>query len=95
VLALYTEIYDNDTSRQARRIDVTVRLLSEDGTDVVVSRDELANGTSGEKPWEIYGFAKQIPLRAFAPGRYVLRVEAAMRGRDAAPATREALITVR
>jgi len=96
VLALYTEIYDNDTSRQARRIDVTVKLISEQGTDVVVSRDELENGAtaSGEKPWEIYGYAKRIPLKELAPGRYVLRVEAAMRGHDAAPATREAIITV-
>jgi VWFA-related protein len=94
VLALYTEIYDNDTSRQARRIAVTIKLVSEQGTDVVVSRDELTNGTSGEKPWEIYGYAKQLPLKALAPGRYLLRVEAAVRGQDAAPATREAVITV-
>ncbi len=95
VLALYTEIYDNDTSRQARRIDVTVRVVSEDGTDVVVSRDELANGTSGEKPWNLYGYAKRIALKELAPGRYMLRVEAAVRGHDAAPVTRESLITVR
>ncbi len=36
VLALYTEIYDNDNSRQARRVEVTVRLVSESGTDVIV-----------------------------------------------------------
>ena len=94
VLAFYTEIYDNDTSRQARRIDVTVRLIAEDGTNIIVSRDELANGTSGEKPWESYGFAKQIPLKALAPGRYALKVEAAVRGQDTAPASREALITI-
>ena len=38
VLALYTEIYDNDTSKQPRRIDMTVRLIGENGTNVVVSR---------------------------------------------------------
>ena len=58
------------------------------------SRDELANGTSGEKPWEIYGYAKRIPLKGLAPGRYVLRIEAAVRGKDGAPATREAPITI-
>ena len=94
VLALYTEVYDNDTSREPRRIDVTVQLTSERGTSVLVSRDELANGTSGDKPWEIFGFAKQIPLKAIEPGRYLLRVEAAMRGQDGAPATQETLITV-
>src|SRR5688572_19140251 len=94
VLALYTEIYDNDSSRQARRIDVTVRLVAEDGSNIIVSREELVNGTSGEKPWDIYGFAKRIPLKALAPGRYVLRVEAVVRGGETAPATREAIITV-
>jgi VWFA-related protein len=95
VLALYTEIYDNDTSRQPRHIDVSVRVVSEQGTEVLVSRDELVNGTSGEKPWDIYGFAKRIPLKALAPGRYVLLVEAAVRGQETAKATREAPITVR
>jgi VWFA-related protein len=95
VLALYTEIYDNDTSRQARHIDVSLRVVSENGTEVLVSRDELVNGTSGEKPWDIYGFAKRIPLKGLAPGRYVLRMEAAVRGKDGATASREAPITIR
>lgn len=95
VLALYTEIYDNDSSRQARRVEVTVRLVSESGTDVVVSHDELENGTAGEKPWEIFGYAKRIPLKELAPGRYLLRVEAAVRGQNQPPATREAPITIR
>ena len=59
-----------------------VRVVSENGTEVLVSRDELVNGTSGEKPWDIYGFAKRIPLKGLAPGRYVLRMEAAVRGKD-------------
>ncbi len=95
VLALYTEIYDNDTSRQPRHIDVSLRVVSENGTEVLVSRDELVNGTAGEKPWDIYGFAKRIPLKGLAPGRYVLRMEAAVRGKDGATATREAPITIR
>ena len=94
LLALYTEIYDNDTSRQARRIDVTVRFIGEDGRNIIVSRDELTNGGSAEKPWDVYGFAKQIPLKALAPGRYALKVEAAVRGQDTVPAIRETLITI-
>jgi VWFA-related protein len=94
VLALYTEIYDNDTSRQARHIDVALRVVSENGTEVLVSRDELVNGTSGEKPWDIFGYAKRIPLKGFAPGRYVVRMEAAVRGKDGAAAVREAPITI-
>jgi hypothetical protein len=97
LLALYTEIYDNITSRQPRRFDVTVRLLSESGTEVVASRDEIANGgAQGEKPWEIYGYTRQFPLKEVPPGRYVLRVEAQVRGNieNAKPASGETVITV-
>jgi VWFA-related protein len=95
VLALYTEIYDNDTSRQPRHIDVSLRVISENGTEVLASRDEIVNGTAGEKPWDVYGFAKRIPLKGLAPGRYVLRLEAAVRGQDGAKAMREAPMTIR
>jgi VWFA-related protein len=95
VLAIYTEIYDNDTSSQPRHIDVSLRFVSENGTEVLASRDELVNGTAGEKPWDIYGFAKRIPLKGLAPGRYVLRMDAAVRGKDGTTATREAPITIR
>jgi hypothetical protein len=103
-VVLYTEIYDNITARQPRRLDVAVRLVSETGTEVFVSRDELSNGLAslgttgaqGGKPWDIYGYAKQIPLKGVAPGRYLLRVEAQIRGNvdGAKPASRETVITV-
>jgi hypothetical protein len=97
ILALYTEIYDNITARQARRFDVTVRLLSEDGKEVFTSHDELANAPKpGEKPWESYGYPKQISLKDVPAGRYLLRVEAQVRGDfdDAKPVARETIITV-
>ncbi len=96
-LALYTELYDNVSSRQARRIDIAVRLLSESGTEVFVSRDEISNAaTPSEKPWEIYGYPKQISLKGIQPGRYLLRVEAQFRGNvdDAKQVARETLITI-
>ncbi len=97
ILALYTEIYDNITARQARRFDVTIRLLSEDGKEVFTSHDELANAPKpGEKPWESYGYPKQISLKDVPAGRYLLRVEAQVRGDfdDAKPVARETVITV-
>jgi VWFA-related protein len=96
ILAFYTEVYDNISSPQARRIEMAVRLVSESGTEVFVSRDELANGGKpGEKPWEIYGYSKAIPLKDVAPGRYMLRVEAQVRGNDdVKPYVRETIITV-
>jgi VWFA-related protein len=93
LLAVYTELYDNNSARQPRRFDISVRLLSESGTDVFVSRDEIAN--TPDKPWEIYGYTRQIPLKDVAPGRYLLRVEAQARNNDEAkPVSRETLITV-
>ncbi len=97
LLALYTEIYDNIESPQARRVDVAVRLLAENGTEVFATRDELVNGGAPpEKPWVIYGYTSQIALKEFPPGRYVLRVEAQVRGNvgDAKPTFRETLITI-
>jgi VWFA-related protein len=96
LLALYTEIYDNMPARPPRRVDVSVRLLAENGGEVFASKDELTNGSEqGQKPWEIYGYAKGISLKDVAPGRYLLRVEAQVRGNeDVKPVTREALISV-
>ncbi len=97
LLAVYTEIYDNIQSQQARKIDVAVRLLSENGAEVFATRDELTNGGAPpEKPWDIYGYSTQIALKDIPPGRYALRVEAQVRGNvgDAKPFARETLITV-
>ena len=60
-------------------------------------RDEVENGgVAPKKAWEIYGYSKEITLKGIAPGRYVLRVEAQVRGNvgGAKPAARESLITV-
>ena len=43
LLALLAEIYDNSDSDQARSIDVAVRLLGEDGTEVFTAKDTLSN----------------------------------------------------
>ena len=95
-LALLSEIYDNSSSRQPRQIEVSVRLLSESAQEVYVARDSVTN-TADAKKWDIYAYTKQIPLRDIAPGRYLLRVEAQVRGaqEDAKPASRETLITIK
>jgi len=53
--------------------------------------------TADAKKWNIYAYTKQIPLGDIAPGRYLLRVEAQVRGtkEDANPAARETLITIK
>jgi VWFA-related protein len=95
-IALYTEIYDNLGARMARHIDVAVRIVSEDGKEVSATRDELENGgVAPKKPWDLYGYSKEIVLKNIPPGRYAVRVEAQVRGnRDVKPVARETLITV-
>jgi VWFA-related protein len=98
MLALLTEIYDNNSSQQPRAIDVSVRLLSEDNREVYTSRDSLSNeGAKNPKHWDAYSYAKQFPLKDVAPGRYVLRVESQTRGsgNNVKPAATETLISVR
>ena len=81
LIALYTEIYDNIGSTQARHVDIAVRIVSEDGKEAFAVRDVLENGgVAPKKPWEIYGYSKEIALKSIAPGRYALRVEAQVRG---------------
>jgi VWFA-related protein len=96
LIALYTEIYDNIGTDQARHVDLAVRLLSESGAEAFVVRDEMTNGgVAPKKAWDVYGYSKEIALKNIAPGRYALRVEAQVRGnKDVKPVARETLITV-
>ena len=97
LLAVYTEVYDNIESAQARHIDIAARLISENGTEVFAVRDDLTNGgVAPKKPWNIYGYTTEFALKDIPPGRYALRVEAQVRGNvgDAKPFARETLITV-
>jgi hypothetical protein len=97
LVALYTEIYDNIGSDVARRVEVAVRLLAENGSEVFMKRDELPNGGAPpQKPWDVYGYSTEVALKDVPPGRYALRVEAQVRGNvgGAKPVVRETLITV-
>jgi hypothetical protein len=96
LLALYTEIYDNIGPQPARHVDVTVKLVAENGSEVFSKRDELVNGGTKDKPWDLYGYTTQFALKDIPPGRYALRIEAQVRGNvgDAKPVARETLITV-
>ena len=46
---------------------------------MTLARDTIANQADTKK-WDTYAFTKQIPLQNIAPGRYILRVAAAVRG---------------
>jgi VWFA-related protein len=85
-LAVYTEVYDNNPSRQSRQIDVAVRLISALGSDVFAAKDSMS-----KEPLNIYA---QFKLDDLDPGTYLLRVEAQVSGSPAPPIGRETLITV-
>jgi VWFA-related protein len=93
-LSVVTEIYDNTKPRQPRQIDLVTHLLSETGSEVFTARDTLTNGADG-KAWNSYAYTCQLPLREVAVGRYLLRVDAQMRGHSDALARRETSISIR
>jgi VWFA-related protein len=95
-ISVLAEIYDNLPDKQARQIDTRVVLISENGQEVFSARDVVPNGpgtAGGSKPWSAYGFLKDVPLKGIPAGRYLLRVEAKVRG-NTTPAARETLVTV-
>jgi VWFA-related protein len=91
-LAVYAEVYDNNASRQSRQIDVAVRLISAQGTDVFAATDSMP--TNAGRPAEPPNIYAQFKLEDLDPGTYLLRVEAKVSGGAAAPVGRETLITV-
>lgn len=95
-LSLLAEIYDNNSSRQPRQFDATVKLLAENGTEAFVAHDALTNSGDANK-WDVYAYTKSIPLKDVAPGRYLVHVEVQPRtnAKNAKPVVQEVLIAVR
>lgn len=96
LLAVLAEIYDNSTSQQPRTIDVTVRVIGEDGREAFTTHDALSNtGAKDLKHWDAYSYTKEIPLKGLAPGRYLLRVETQSRTNMNLKPAAETIITIR
>jgi VWFA-related protein len=71
-VALFAEVYDN--IKQPHKVEINATVKAEGGQTVYQTREdhdssELAGSAGG------YGFQARFPLKAFAPGLYVLRVE--------------------
>ena len=105
-VTVFAEIYDNISRQQPREIETAVSLTSETGQDVFNARDSIPNpstslgassstalraGTAGYRT--AYRLARDIPLKDVAAGRYLLKVEAKLRG-NTGPVVQETLITV-
>jgi len=93
VLSVFTEIYDSNSSRDARRIEVTATLIGEDGVAAFSSRESVSGGSADVKTSRI-PVAKQIVLKEVRPGRYTLRIEGRLLGGGVNPVSRETPVTV-
>ena len=73
-LALFTEVYDNQTN-VAHRVSIKTTVIADDGKVMHTAEDERkSEELQGAKGG--YGYATTIDTKTLAPGRYVLRVEA-------------------
>jgi hypothetical protein len=90
-VAVYAELYGNNPSQDRRDIDVALRLISETGEDLFHSNSTIVNESRQSGRWDIGG---EIKLEDVDPGRYLLHVEARVRGSDANSIIRQTLLTV-
>ncbi len=90
-LAVFAEVYDNETSRP-HTVDLSATIRTDDGTQVFVTREERES-PSGGSGQHVYAYLARIPLQDLAAGRFVLTVEARSRLGD--KATREIQFTIR
>jgi VWFA-related protein len=73
-LAIFAEVYDNDL-KAPHKVGVTTTVLADDGKTVFSTTEERdSSELQGKKGG--YGTTAQVPLKGFAPGIYVLKVEA-------------------
>jgi VWFA-related protein len=87
-LAVYAEIYDNDT--RPHTVDLALRVTAEDGRQVFLIEDQR---DQRELTGRSYGHLVALPIDQFRPGRYVLSVEA--RSRLGTEVKRETTIVIR
>ena len=73
-IATFAEVYDNQT-RAAHRVEIKTSVIADDGKVVFNAAEERRSEEIGPAGGG-YGHTAKIPLKALAPGRYVLRVEA-------------------
>jgi VWFA-related protein len=76
-LAFFAEVYDNDV-KAPHVVDITTRVVSEDGRDVFKTSEERQSSELQGKPGG-FGHTARLSTKEFAPGVYLLTVEARRR----------------
>lgn len=92
-LALFVEVYDN-VPTPPHTVDIKTSVLTDDGRVVFAAAEERSS-TELEGRAGGYGHTAQIPLKGFAPGLYVLQVEARRRGDKEPPLIQQLPFRVR
>jgi VWFA-related protein len=85
-LAIFAEVYDNDV-KAPHIVDITTTVVSEDGRNVFKTAEERSSADLQGKPGG-YGHQARIELKDFAPGIYLLTVEARSRAGNNKPVGR-------
>jgi len=85
-LAIFAEVYDNQI-KTPHVVDITTRVVSEDGRDVFKTSEERQSTELQGKPGG-YGHATRIQTTEFTPGIYLLTVEARSRQGTSEPVGR-------
>jgi VWFA-related protein len=92
-LALFAEVYDNQTS-PPHRVAIMSSVLADDGRVMFAASDERSSDElQGKKGG--YGYTRELSLAQLPPGRYVLRVEARTLLANGGTASREVEFRVR
>ena len=94
-LALFAEVYENAPGAPSHTVDLATTVRSADGR-VMFEAKETRSSTELQAGRGGYGYTPQIPLKDFAPGTYLIHVEAKSRaGKDAVGVGRDIEIRVR
>ena len=93
-LALFAEVYENAPGAPSHTVDLATTVRSADGR-VMFEAKETRSSTELQAGRGGYGYTPQIPLKDFAPGTYLIHVEAKSRaGKNAVGVGRDIEIRV-
>ncbi len=85
-IAAFVEVYDNKPS-PVHRIDITTRVKADDGRVVFTHADERSTEELHGSPGG-FGYSVRVPMTGWAPGLYVLAIEAKSRAGNQEPVSR-------
>ncbi len=92
-IAILAEVYDND--RRPHSVDISSSILTGTGVQVFTASQSRSNDEFGDARVGTYGVVYEVPLAAFEPGLYVLRIQVQSRADRAEPITRDVQFRIR